>query len=194
MTQPISVAIAPGSLAVSADAVWVANSLDDTVSRIDPDTNSVVDTIRVGDGPSEIAVVEGAVWVANEADGTLSRIGARSDVRQTDGDRERPAGARRLGWSTFGSPSSGTDDLASGRNAANGSRSNALSRLTRGSPTTRGRGTVMHLIRGRTCRVRADRRDKRDARARPGHFHPDADRRRSNVRLRVARRYPLLER
>ena len=74
MTQPIGVGNAPGSLAVSADAVWVVNTLDDTVSRINPDTNSVVDTIQVGDGPSGIAVVEGTVWVANEADGTLSRI------------------------------------------------------------------------------------------------------------------------
>ena len=59
---------------MSADAVWVVNTLDDTVSRISPDTNSVVDTIPVGDGPSGIAVVDGTVWVANEADGTLSRI------------------------------------------------------------------------------------------------------------------------
>ena len=59
---------------MSADAVWVANTLDDTVSEINPDTNSVVDTIGVGDGPSGIAVVQGSVWVANEWDGTLSRI------------------------------------------------------------------------------------------------------------------------
>ena len=50
------------------------NTLDDTVSRISPDTNSVVDTVAVGDDPSEIAVVGEIVWVANEADGTLSRI------------------------------------------------------------------------------------------------------------------------
>ena len=74
MTAPISVGNAPGSLAVSPDAVWVANTLDDTVSEIDPDTNTVVGTIEVGDGPSGIAVVQGTVWVANEWDGTLSRI------------------------------------------------------------------------------------------------------------------------
>jgi peptide/nickel transport system substrate-binding protein len=74
VTQPIGVGNAPGSLAVSADAVWVVNTLDGTVSQIGPDTNSVVGTIAVGDGPSGIAVVQGAVWVANESDGTLSRI------------------------------------------------------------------------------------------------------------------------
>ena len=74
VTQPIGVGNAPGSLAVSADAVWVANTLDDTVMEINPDTNAVVDTIGVGDGPSGIAVVQGTVWVANEWDGTLSRI------------------------------------------------------------------------------------------------------------------------
>src|SRR3546814_5371652 len=40
VTAPISVGNAPGSLAVSPDAVWVANTLDDTVSQIDPDTRS----------------------------------------------------------------------------------------------------------------------------------------------------------
>ena len=74
VTRSISVGNAPGSLAMSADAVWVVNALDDTVSRINPDTDSVVDTIPVGGGPSGIEVVQGTVWVANEWDGTLSRI------------------------------------------------------------------------------------------------------------------------
>ena len=95
MTQPIGVGNAPGSLAVSADAVWVVNTLDDTVSRINPDTNTVVGTIEVGDGPSGIAVVGGIVWVANEADGTLSRIEPGQTSPSSDGDRERPAGACR---------------------------------------------------------------------------------------------------
>ena len=58
---------------MSTDAVWVVNTLDDTVSRINPDTN--LSWTGPGRGrPSGITVVNGIPWVANEADGTLSRI------------------------------------------------------------------------------------------------------------------------
>ena len=42
--------------------------------RINPDTDSVVDTVEVGGSPSEISAEGGHVWVANEAEGTLSLI------------------------------------------------------------------------------------------------------------------------
>ena len=61
---------------MSADAVWVTNTLDDTVSWVGPDTNKVEGTVGVGNVPSEITVVEGTVWVGDEGDGTLSRIEA----------------------------------------------------------------------------------------------------------------------
>ena len=44
------------------------------MSRIDPRTNTVVDTIPVGSGPSGITTGAGAVWVVNSLDGTVSRI------------------------------------------------------------------------------------------------------------------------
>jgi YVTN family beta-propeller protein len=47
--------------------VWVANSADGTVSRIDLETNQVVATIPVGNAPADIAVVDGAVWVTVQA-------------------------------------------------------------------------------------------------------------------------------
>jgi len=52
----------------------VTNELDDTVSRIDPQENRVVETIAVGAGPGAITVGAGAVWVANNHDGTVTRI------------------------------------------------------------------------------------------------------------------------
>ena len=58
VTQPIGVGNAPGFLAVGSGAVWVVNTLDDTVSAIDPETNSVVHTIAVGNGPAGIRVSE----------------------------------------------------------------------------------------------------------------------------------------
>jgi YVTN family beta-propeller protein len=64
----------PRGIAVGEGGVWVANSLDGTVARVQPTTNSVTGTIRVGDGPSGIAASEGAVWVANRFGGTLMRI------------------------------------------------------------------------------------------------------------------------
>ena len=64
--------------------MWVANTQDDTVSRIDPGTAVVRDTIRVGRRPTGVAVGEGAVWVANSLSGTVSRIDPRTgDVEAT---------------------------------------------------------------------------------------------------------------
>ena len=184
VTQPISVGNAPGSLAVSADAVWVVNTLDDTVSRISPDTNSVVDTIPVGDGPSGIAVVHGAVWVTNEADGTLSRI----EPGQTS------AGTMVIGSVPQGLAGVGGNLWVSVRGTATSHRGGTLrlvsldppKRSTQGSPTTISPWRLLHLHRGRTGRVRADRWDQLHARTRPGRRRTDADRRRSNVPLRVA--------
>ena len=72
--QTIQVGGGPAGLAVSGDAVWVANGLDGTVSRIDPGTDQVVDKVVVGNGPTGVAYGENAVWVANSVDGTISRI------------------------------------------------------------------------------------------------------------------------
>jgi YVTN family beta-propeller protein len=70
----IEVGESPSGVAVAPDAVWVTNTTEDTVSRIDPATNAVGQTIDVGGGPAGVAVGGGAVWVANGLDGTVSRI------------------------------------------------------------------------------------------------------------------------
>jgi YVTN family beta-propeller protein len=57
--------------------VWVASATQGTVSRIDPATNTVTRTIRVGHNPSRLAAGYGSVWAANN-DGTVSRIDART--------------------------------------------------------------------------------------------------------------------
>jgi YVTN family beta-propeller protein len=53
--------------------LWVANHNDGTLSRIDPQANTVIATIPVGPGPAEIAAAGGSVWVANN-DATLARV------------------------------------------------------------------------------------------------------------------------
>ena len=64
----------PTAVAAGEGASWVTNADRHTVSRIDPGTTAVVDTIPVGNGPSGIATGAGAVWVVNSLDGTVSRI------------------------------------------------------------------------------------------------------------------------
>ena len=64
----------PAGIAVTPGAVWVANSLDLTVSKIDPATGTVTATIGVGDGPSGIVAAKDGVWVSDEFDATLRRI------------------------------------------------------------------------------------------------------------------------
>ncbi|MDP9066888.1 MAG: hypothetical protein M3N53_00890 [Actinomycetota bacterium] len=63
----IRVGESPVSIASTATAVWVANSGDGTISRIDPDTKEVVATVEVGGSPEEVAIDEFSarptVWV-----------------------------------------------------------------------------------------------------------------------------------
>ncbi len=50
-------------LAVGQGAVWVTNADDGTVSRVDPNTGRVSDTVRVPYQPWLVEVGSGAVWV-----------------------------------------------------------------------------------------------------------------------------------
>jgi hypothetical protein len=52
----------PTGIAVGAASVWTANSLDGTVTRIDPQSGSA-STITVGGTPGELVVANGLVWV-----------------------------------------------------------------------------------------------------------------------------------
>jgi len=63
----IGVGSDPEGIAVTPDAVWVANHHDGTVSRIDPATDQTVATVSVGptgdSGPHDIFAAAGALWV-----------------------------------------------------------------------------------------------------------------------------------
>ena len=52
------------AVGVGAGSVWVASTVDGTVSRIDPKSGKVVATVKVGPNPSELVVDENGVWVA----------------------------------------------------------------------------------------------------------------------------------
>jgi YVTN family beta-propeller protein len=53
----------PVDITVGGGAVWVTNSLDGTVSRVDLVTLEVAE-IRVGSSPEGVAVGDSSVWVA----------------------------------------------------------------------------------------------------------------------------------
>jgi YVTN family beta-propeller protein len=76
---PIPVGNEPMALAGGGGRVWVANTGDNTVSVIDPHTNSVTGpAIKVGEEPQAITLAGGFAWVANHADRTVTRIDERS--------------------------------------------------------------------------------------------------------------------
>lgn len=58
-----TVLVGGDTVAVGPGSVWITDSLGGTISRVDPRTNRVVATIRVGNSPNGIAVGEGYVWV-----------------------------------------------------------------------------------------------------------------------------------
>lgn len=56
--------LAPSFLAVGAGSVWVDNGRGPSVAQIDPRTNKVIRTIRVGGNTCGIAATRDAVWLA----------------------------------------------------------------------------------------------------------------------------------
>src|SRR6476661_8978218 len=74
----VPVGQSPPGIAYGAGSIWVANTGDGTVSRIDPDTHTVTQTITVHAQPVAIAVTHDDVWVASSGDGSVSRINVDS--------------------------------------------------------------------------------------------------------------------
>jgi class 3 adenylate cyclase len=60
-------------LALNTDSVWIANSTDRTVTRIDRQSGEII-TIGLADQPTAIAVSGSVVWVASEIGDSLTRI------------------------------------------------------------------------------------------------------------------------
>ena len=77
--QPITVGNGPSGVAVGYGSVWVTNSSDGTLSRINALTDAVVKTIALEGGATDVAVGFGAVWVSDEADGRVLRIDPQTD-------------------------------------------------------------------------------------------------------------------
>lgn len=79
VTDTVGLEDRPGSVAASADAVWITNPDIDTVTKIDPNDHAIVDSIQVGENPTGIAVGEDAVWVVESGGPSVSRISPGTD-------------------------------------------------------------------------------------------------------------------
>ena len=91
---PVEVgADAPAWLAAKGDVVWVASVSTGTVHRIDPATNRVIATVKVGSQPVDGAIApDGTVWIPNRGSNTASLI---------DGRTNRLRGTVRVGTRPF---------------------------------------------------------------------------------------------
>jgi streptogramin lyase len=66
---------APSGLAAGEGSVWVTDTGDGTLQRIDPDSMSLQDdAVRVGTLPAAVAVGEGSVWVTVALGNELVRV------------------------------------------------------------------------------------------------------------------------
>jgi YVTN family beta-propeller protein len=70
----------PSDVAAGAGSLWVTSGDEQTVSRVDPHTGEVRQTIPVGSGATAVAADDEGVWVANSLAGTVSRIDPRTDT------------------------------------------------------------------------------------------------------------------
>jgi YVTN family beta-propeller protein len=83
LVADVHVGVGPDAVAVGRNAVWVANTEDDTVSRIDPKTRRLVGGaihLKDYDYPTDLAVGEDAVWVALGPSTAVTRITAAENV------------------------------------------------------------------------------------------------------------------
>lgn len=107
LVATLNVGSRPGTPVLGGGYVWVPNTADGTVSKIDPRTNRVVATLKVGDPamllaagcgaptvhsfpvgsfdvrlcdvPSALAFFDGTLWAAGNGDGRIIRIDPRTD-------------------------------------------------------------------------------------------------------------------
>jgi YVTN family beta-propeller protein len=83
VTGQIAVGAGPGALALGSGRLWVANTVDQSVSQVDIAGGEVTRTLAVGGIPISVAVGRNAVWIIRRPAGgypDLIRIDPRFDV------------------------------------------------------------------------------------------------------------------
>jgi streptogramin lyase len=78
-TISVGPAESEGGVAASEDAVWLVTDPLGKLSRIDPQTNSVVATVDVPAGSAAVLYGDGALWVTTPARNLLTRIDAKTN-------------------------------------------------------------------------------------------------------------------
>lgn len=80
-TVTIPVGEGPSEIAVGHGSIWVSNTGDASVARVDPDTNRVQQTIPLEGEPGDLAVDwAGHLWVAIPEAGVVQRIDSRTNA------------------------------------------------------------------------------------------------------------------
>jgi YVTN family beta-propeller protein len=72
--KAVKVGDEPHHIAATPDALWVTSAKAGTVSRIDPRTAEVTDTVETGGTPLGIAYGSGALWVSDFGSNVVYRI------------------------------------------------------------------------------------------------------------------------
>ena len=72
--EPIQVGAEPDSLAEGLGAMWVTNTSDNSVTRLDLGSGEPMGTHAVGAAPEGIVIARGSAWIANGGDGTVTRL------------------------------------------------------------------------------------------------------------------------
>jgi YVTN family beta-propeller protein len=102
---------APSNIAVGEGSVWVVNTADERVSRVDPRTGEVIRSFEPRGRPTDIAAGAGALWIG-------SGPAATHRVSRVDpGTGEATRTVRLPGGGEDGSPSEGVPMIAVGAGA-----------------------------------------------------------------------------
>jgi streptogramin lyase len=70
----ISLPSSSAGVSVAYDRVWVAGTVGGELYQIDPSSNEIVSTTKLGQSPKLMTAGAGSVWVLNLGDGTVQRI------------------------------------------------------------------------------------------------------------------------
>jgi YVTN family beta-propeller protein len=95
----VGVGVSPDGVALAGDAIWVANTSGDTVSKIDLTSHHIVQKTPVGSAPQALAVSGTDLWVVNSGAATVSRVSLKSEQEEETVDVGNLPGAIAVGKS-----------------------------------------------------------------------------------------------